>query len=876
MKRSKGKKMNRKSTLGTQAALGTLLCGLSAGPALAADAAATDDGTETVVVTGVRASLQSAQERKQNSLEIVDSVVADDIGKLPDNNTTEALQRVSGVQVQRNYGEGQQVQVRGLSQVQTTLNGRDVFTAQGTRGLNFQDVPAELLAGIDVYKSPSASQLEGGLGGLVDLRTRKPFDFKGLTVAGSAMGNYGDLSGKTSPQASVLVSDRWGTAGGGEFGALLSASYQDRKFRADLSSVGTPTARTDLIAGQTVVAPSETYDVPIIADRRRIGVDGTLQWRPSQGIELYLQGNLSDLRGDQNQYGADLPLSGATPLPGAAVTLFPGTSDVSQATYQNVAMTVLGFIYDVREKNRQVALGGSADLDRWHLSADLSYTDSTGSATYSDMNINATVPQFTQNLASSVPGADAHGYNLLDPANYTATIFMFFQNLFEAKETAAKFDAKLDMGDGFARSFDVGLRYAARGADSGGIQDYEGINNWAGTPVSQLPAGLVIANPASDYFNKVDASTPLLRDFLVADPEAIRRSPAAFRKLLGLPGDLPGIAPLTYYHVAEKTTALYGMLDFGQPGSRVDGNVGVRFVHTGEDVTGNQTLDAGATILPINLTSSYNDVLPSLNVRFHLNDTMQVRFAASKAVTRPDFSYLAPTLNLNPVFHSGSAGNPDLRPLKADQLDATFEYYFSKSGSTYASAFYKKVDGFITQTSDVETINGAQWTITRPTNGEGGKVKGLEVGYQQFFDFLPGAFSGLGAQANYTYVDSSTPTSIAGQETPLPLLSKNSYNLVGMYEHAGISARVAYNWRSQYFESVFVGGPGVGVNPNYRKGFGWMDASVSYDITPHFTLALEGSNLLRAKRESFYGQETRRHETEINDRQIMFGFRAKL
>ena len=178
------------------------------------------DGTSApaeIVVSGFRASLQSAENIKRDSSQIVDSIVASDIGKLPDRNIAEALQRVAGIQIQRNYGEGSSVAIRGLTQVRTELNGRDIFTAGDDNGLNLEDIPAELLAGIDVYKNPSADQIEGQLAGVINIRTRKPFDFSGFKIAASATNNYYDLTKKSGPSGSLLVSDRWNT-GIGEIG----------------------------------------------------------------------------------------------------------------------------------------------------------------------------------------------------------------------------------------------------------------------------------------------------------------------------------------------------------------------------------------------------------------------------------------------------------------------------------------------------------------------------------------------------------------------------------------------------------------------------------------------------------------------------------
>ncbi len=176
------------------------------------DNSGVDSGTialKDIVVIGKRASLATAQEIKHEKMEIVDSVVADDISKLPDINVTDALSRVTGVQILRDRGEGAGVAIRGLTQMETLLNGREVFTAGAGRTLDFTDIPSEMLAGLDVYKTSSANQIEGGVGGTVDLRTRRPFDFDGRQLFGSARGIHGDLVNDERPQFSTLLSDRW-------------------------------------------------------------------------------------------------------------------------------------------------------------------------------------------------------------------------------------------------------------------------------------------------------------------------------------------------------------------------------------------------------------------------------------------------------------------------------------------------------------------------------------------------------------------------------------------------------------------------------------------------------------------------------------------
>ena len=284
------------SVAAAQAAV--LLGGLAAGIAFAQTAPAPapkpepkpEAQIETVVVSGKRAALSSAQKIKQNSDEIVDSIVADDIGKLPDRSVTEVLQRIVGVTMDRTMAkgdpehfsvEGSGISIRGLTYVRSEMNGRDSFSANGGRSLNFEDVPPELMAAVDVYKNPSAEQIEGSIGGLVNLRTAMPFDFDGLKTALSLQTTYSDLKEKSSPSVSGMVSNRWKTDLG-EFGALVNIASSRSGTRTDAFQVEPYYPRTDAVVGQD---PNTTLWIPkgsqwrtLEFDRKRQGLYGALQW----------------------------------------------------------------------------------------------------------------------------------------------------------------------------------------------------------------------------------------------------------------------------------------------------------------------------------------------------------------------------------------------------------------------------------------------------------------------------------------------------------------------------------------------------------------------------------------------------------------------
>ncbi|PAL21748.1 TonB-dependent receptor [Sphingopyxis sp. GW247-27LB] len=847
-------------------------------PAFAQDAAADNaqaapaDEGDAIVVTGIRASLESAQQRKRDANQIVDSIVADDIGKLPDMNTTEALQRVSGIQVSRDRGEGGSVAIRGLTQVLATLNGREIFTAGGGRSFNLQDFPAELLAGIDIYKTPSSDLVEGGIGGVIDLRTRMPLDLDNLTVSGSLRGRYNDLADKWNPMASGLISTKWGV-GDGEMGVLLSGSFQQRSFRADIVSVGAHSRRTDVIAGQEVITPNGTYEPLISGKRTRIGIDGTWQWRPTPDFEIYAQGSYQEFRSIQEQYGLNVATNGYAVVPGS-VTLFPGTNDFQSGTFSNVVVSTFGVARDTYDKNRQFSFGGKWSADAATLSADFSYQKSTNTLYYSELDLRTTVPQVQIDVTGNTNGGVAttllSGVDLTQIGSYDLSSLTRSENHYKGDSYAGRLDGDFQIESDFLSGFKVGVRWAKRSMEFTPIRFFS--SPAAGTDATPY-ADLFQPMPFDDFYR---SASNITYNPLVADPALLRGDFDSVRNAIGIT-TAPAVDPKTIFDINETTTGGYAQLLFKTEGALpIDGNVGVRVVQTQLNVTGNQNSTVGGTVVltPLNVHSSYVSVLPSGNIRFRLTDDLQLRLSASKTLTRPDFGQLSPSLTLVPANGQASSGNPFLKPLRADQADVSLEYYFSPTGSVYAAGFYRKVKGFIftTVTPNVP-IDGILYNLSQPTNGESGDIKGAEIGGQAFFDFLPGALSGFGIQANYTYVDSKTPSAVAGFITPLPNLSKHSFNISGLYEKGGLSARVAYNYRSKFYQGLFTGDGNVGLV--YRKGYGWLDASINYDVTPNITVSLEGSNLLRTAEATYYVDETRPGQVSIDDRQFLAGVRFK-
>ena len=906
------------------------------------------DAVEEVMVTGQRASIQSAQDVKRNASVVVDSIVAEDIGKLPDRSVTEALQRVPGVTVGRYTNndaehpaaEGSGVAVRGLTQVRAELNGRDVFGAASGRGLSFEDVPAELMYGVDTYKSPSADMIEGGLGGTVNLRTRMPFDADGQVVSVSAKANYGDQLKETNGEYSGLYSNRWETDAG-EFGFLVNLSTSDLASRSD-QVYSRPYLPRDINGDDVWVSKG--------VDWRRNDYHSTrggsylaFQWAPNDETEVYFTAFQSkhDSLYDENAFfleGANgdqaLVPTGADDWTYSAV----GAMESGTATVVNPADWGLDFGTSTRWANNtskttdySTGIKWSPD-DHWKFSADLQYVKAD--ATVDDYTLGLKVIPETAYLGGI--GTETPSI-LIDPSymaafeNYSLGQEMthFERNSADAK--TARFDAEYDFDGAVIKSVKAGVRYSEKTADN--INTGYDWNtryatwftkqDWSGYDKNTLPK--VTANEASQYLNlysfdnfqRGDVNIPAAgylysRDAVKnfkATTDAINGDRtsvcAAYQSWIcdSIYPEWDRLEKSEYENTQEeKTASMYFMANYGfdELAMPIDGNFGVRVVQTDNVAHGSlvirplEALDVLEKIEDFDAKNNYTHVLPSFNLRLKATDDIFIRFAASKALWAPSFSDMQARIVLeNSVkegvttaksiddykFSLSQDTNPYLVPMTANQFDLSAEWYFDDNGGmAHLAVFNKKVKGFFRKgatpfavdTAEGLTIAGeATWLDNVGT----GEINGLEIGVSKFFDSLPAPFDGVGIQANYTYIDSKadiplpkpgstsgaapvdTDRSLYGQ-LPIDQLSKDAFNIIGMYEKDGFSARMAYSWRSKYL--ITWGGNGFDPDynfgesgkariPVYNDDYGQLDASISYTFLDSYTITAEASNLLKAK-----------------------------
>jgi len=736
-----------------------VVCAQSAGnqPSTGQDGNNQPAQLEEVVVTGIRASLQSAESLKKNSPTIQDSIVAEDIGKLPDVTAVDALQRITGIQIGRDLGEGggsvtiggsavnSGLVVRGLPQVETTLNGREVFSAGGSRVLNFEDIPSTLLAGIDVYKDPTANLLEGGIGGTVDLRTRKPFDFKGLELEASAAEHYGDLRQQAKPEATGLISDRFETDIG-EIGALFSVGYQDRAYREDSSGVNSPYINKTLLPGQLAVIPAGWFNDQVMGDRKRTGIDGVVQWQPSSDLQMYAEYGMQELDSAQDQY---ITYLNSTNAPITAASFFPNSNIANQVSWANQTSQSWGSWRDVTDVNRQYALNAKWSPGPLTITGDVSYATATEVLQNPTFIMLASGVNATQTITKGGIPNDAVAADLTQLSSFTGGQITDNQNHYDGNEKAYRLDADWTLDHGFFTQVSGGVRLADRVADFNAVRPAGENITAAALDANPQLFGLI---PGDPFYSKTQSSA-VIPSTLVPSVSQLENNLAGLTAELGIPMPATGtVATNQSWHQEEKNSSIYLMANFAADvGVPMDGNIGVRAVRVENFVSGYLTNPGPpVTFTPVSLSGSHTDALPSLNLRFKLTDDLQARFAASKTVNHPDFSQLAPSYNLIVTSQTATGGNPHLAPTKANQLDGTLEWYFGAAGSVTGGIFYKKINDFVEQlTTPGLVIDGVSYNLTGPANGGSGTVKGFEFGYQQFFDFLPGLWSGFGGGPEY-------------------------------------------------------------------------------------------------------------------------------
>jgi iron complex outermembrane receptor protein len=898
-------------------------------PSLTLAAPANDTSPlDEIVVTGIRKSVEQSIEAKRDSTELTEVITAEDIGKMPDKNVADSLARLPGVTTsaaganEGGFDENDRVSMRGTnpSLTQTLVNGHGVAAGDWFvldqvqtvgRSVSYTLLPSEIVSKVVVEKSSSASLVEGGVAGSVNIITRKPLDFsKEFTLEASAGAVYADLPSKTDGQYSALGNFK---NDANNFGVMVQLFSETRHLRRD----GVEILGYDTIAAATAPAPANTiatahpdlagvqYPTEIGAaffeqKRERNGGMADIEFKPTDDLTLDLTGFSSRLLA--SNYNRNYLMwsthfvnfgAGQAPDPGYVVQ----NNTLTKANFTGVPGTLYG-VYDQISRPDETATANFVNLDTtWKANDALTFLGqvgySWGDGKTPTQNVSETNPGLGSGAGYQLNGlGSAPNFNLGATNNTTPTpggVPVTFGWIFGAqdidvkdKEKWAKIDSDYTVDNGAWKDLKFGVRYEAhdRTSDNAIAQGptFSGVNG-GGTSTANYPTSF--SNYPSN-FNTFGGNIPTGIWYWTPAQLAAYNSPNNVNR-----------NPITreYYQykfaVHEKNSAAFVQADF--KGDSWAANAGVRFVHTQEDATSYTQVAAntpGATLTSafgpfggLEREHNYNDVLPSANLKLDLSPDLVARFAASETMTRADYSALAGFTDLTPPAVAGgtgkgSGGNPDLKPIRSTNLDAGLEWYFAKRSLLSATAFYMDLRNYVAYGSQMKSYltfssqvpNGAQvpYNLTVPVNAKG-RVDGMELAYQQAFT------ENFGFAGNYTYADAKQTSMVApGGDNRLVGASKNTYNVSGYFENKMFNARVAYIYRSSFYS-------GLDRSSAFTQdAIGTLSASLGYTMNDHFSITLDGMNLNNPTLKYYAANPTQPRAFYKNGSQYYLNFRFKL
>ncbi len=863
-----------------------------------------DSIIEEVVVTGIRGSIRQSIDMKRDADNIVDALVAEDIGKFPDQNLAESLQRVPGVAIDRVRGEGSQVSIRGLGPqfVRVQVNGRSALSGAGgsfagaiggltgDRAFRFEGMQAELVQAVEVYKSAQANLLEGGMGGTINIRTRRPFDNGGQRIlAGNAFVTDDDLADDNGYRAAGVWSD---TFADNTFGVLVSLAADDRTTREDWFNIpdyepkifrnavdqnGNLLRGCDLpgVANPNVGCGYTGGNVRmgiVIEEKQRINLSSALQWRPNEDLEITLDLLHSELERQYTDY--QNPLRTQAGLAGRATEVHLNENDVT-TYFATTGSRPRPFPrdFDTETQQQQFALNFKfTPTERLEFNVDLSHAtgevDEIQTTTYYDIAGGAPATYDINNSYIPKISVDA---DLSDPNVYTFSFFQDQVNLSEDEETQFRADGTYHFDDGTAFHAGISFRSQERMYLRRGIAIGTRFGDFIGEPLTAVDWHEL---PVDDAWSGIDGSDTWPKQWLSADPDSVRQTYLVDRRDEIPPERFTAAdsASSEDFIVEEDTLGAYFMLEMA--GSIGDipwsGNAGARWVRVERDSTGNvQPIDnvvfseaSGVFVfllLPAEFQTHSNrfaEVLPALNLKFDLRDDLVGRFAWGKVMSQPAFNDLNPGGFKLASTRRVNEGNPFLEPYVAEQLDIGIEWYPTDDAIIALHAFGKEVNSFIITVTeliefidpntnapipDPESGGNVRLQYQGPRNEEGAFIGGLEVAAQYAFTQLPSPFDGLGVQFNHTWVDTDAefvnPNS--GAAFDVPGLSEHTTNAVIFYEKYKFSGRIAWNRRDGFLLRV----SSTRSNPEFTNPYWQLDAGFGYEITDNISVVFEGINL---------------------------------
>jgi TonB-dependent receptor len=817
---------------------------------------------ETVFVVGVRDSLTKAVELKRDAIPIVDALVAEDIGKFPDANVVESMQRIPGVQVtNRGGGEVSTVSIRGLADVTTTVNGRNIFTSSG-RAVALADIPVTLVSQVDVYKTRSPEHIARGIAGGIDIHTFRPLDFEGYILSGHLRGANQEQTNELDPTAAFLISNRW-DVGDGEFGALFNLSWASTNWldqgvhagaavpfrlptdpNAPLERIfppaweaglenGLPFAEGSTLDDGTpyVLARDAVFQPHVGGERERPAANLSLQWKPSNSSEYLFEAFYNGFRNTQHNglFFTFVDWWGAVD-PSDPVELYPGTNVVKSRFVNDPYQFLSGDVLEQETNSYLFALGGEWSIGRSvDLESELVYQDSEFQDSFFALRMDKVSPRLFVdfNTGSGVPSLEffddpnttADESDLADPTQWN--LAQLFDNGQEDQGDAltwtADGHATVQWGSFYRMGF--GLRWDDRGAQE---------NSFFGPDLHCLDAP-GCAGLTADAFpglmgtitNHFDGQARVLTDWAIPTQNGLLGSREMLRAAYGY---LPGGEKVfeNEFNIDERQAAAYVQADFStvkgtQTSGFVDGRIGFRFVDQETDMSF-PDLETGGLATASN---SNNALLPSAMLRWVIVDDLMARLSYTETFNLPTFPQLNPYIQYFPDvtdigYGTAAGGNADLEPIESENLDLSLEWYFSEGNVFYATWFNRDITNNIVDHRNVVQFDDPDdnpdrglynYVLSQPDNTGDATLDGWELGLT-WFPELRGWLDGLGFQGSLTILDSERREPIqdeAGNVIGTDILSimgvsETSYSAMLAYDRGRFSSRLSYFWRDDFHD----------------------------------------------------------------------------
>ena len=876
------------------------------------------DAGQTVSVTGIRGSLQQSLQTKRDSDALVEVISAEDIGKMPDKNVADSLQRVPGVTIssagasEGGFDENDRVSLRGTnpSLTQTMINGHMVGSGDwfvlnqvGTvgRSVSYSLLPSEIVSKVIVRKGSQADVVEGGVAGTVDILTRRPLDFrKNLTLEASLGAVYAELPGKTDPQFNAIINWKNESSTAGVLFQVFSEKRSLRRDGQEMLGYNTIAAGSTIALAHPDLAgvayPNAIGSALFEQVRERTGGLLDVQFRPTPGLTLDFNGFLSHMKAtNYNRNFIVWPSkilgggSGQAPDPGYVVR----NGTLVAATFANLGSggpddTVNRRQYAIDDQIYRPGANSETkffDFDaKWAVNDKLTLTSKIG--TSKGKGETPTQAVFEGDIFNTGASYTLHGTaNPADaalpagnPASFTGTRLDWVFGASPARtkddETWGQFDAEYAIDKGAFTTLKAGLRGARHTRASTWIAQGP---KWSADPfnTANLPAWNGQTYPGNFGSGLGGGNFP--RAVWQLDPAVLQAWGDKYSNRDPLEREyFPG-----EFSMEERDSAGYLMGNL--EGKGWSGNIGLRLVRTKTSVLNNVAIPGGTCAVqapcsvPGAITTSafgsfyrnpvdntYNDVLPSANFKFDLTKDLVGRLGLAKTMARPDYSALAGAVSLDDTNKTGSGGNPNLKPIRSTNVDATLEWYFQPHALLSAGLFHMDLNNYVSYGVSQATYFNEQtksfqvYNVSSPVNSSG-KVSGLELAYQQP---LAGGFGFFG---NYTYAD--------GKEKgggPLVGASKRTYNATGYFENETFNARLAYNYRSTFYNGLDRS------SAQYQVGVGSLAASLGYKISENLSVTLEAMNLNNPVLKYYAANPDQPTAFYVNGRQYYLTLRGKM